>query len=1217
MASGNGDHIIDIIIETNDQTGGALGRVQDRLLQFDRGIQRTNERLRRLTNRAHQITLSLIDRVTPQGSRIQNWLRRIAGRTHQITLGLIDRATDRIRSAEAHLFRLTARAYTITVNLKDRATQGLKSIGNNVLQSATGLSGEMLAGAGIGYGIYDTAKTYKNFEQQMSAVGAISGASAAQMEMLTAKAMEMGSKTSFSATEAGKAFEYMAMAGWKTEEMMSGISGVMSLAAASGESLGNVSDIVTDVMTAMHQGADKADEFADVLAAASSNANTNVGLMGYTFKYAAPLAGTLGYSIQDLASVIGLMANAGIKGETAGTALRTMFSNLINPTDEVFTKMQDLGVSFKNADGTIKPLRESMVDLRGKFKTMTAAEKLATAEMLVGKEAMTGFVAVMDASEEDFNKMFHAVDNAAGAAERMAETRLDNLAGDITLLGSAWETLQLSIMQGSNGNFLRELVQGVKADVEKFTKYIEDGFDISDIGRIAMDVLAQIKNKFLELDGVGSVLAGGALIGGLAKITSKTMKLIDYLKEASSLGNGGSSGAGHGGGGSSQSVGVMNVRANVVNLSGPTGGGGPGPIPPGGGRPNGPNPPPGSGGSRLARGLKWAGGIGTALSIASSAYDVYSASEYNKQMAEEADWRIQESNRKAAEQEAAYQGAKSAFERGDISEMEYQNAFDAREAAVKEQHDAIDYQGRVEEQNIDRQNQSIGGAIGSVVGGVLGGLAGSAVAPGAGTAVGAMAGSAAGAEVGEMVGANWGSITAGAGEMWESLKAETSNTAEWMGNKFSEFGTSISDKLSPIRDAAQNEWDYLKNSVGEAVQGMSEKWGSFSSFIGENVWTPIKDTSITALNFVVGLFATVGDMLGEVLAPAADWINENVWTPIKDFASEKWEEISRTASEFATYFGETVWEPLKESASEAWTAISESPGKAIAYLSELWGGFTDWFGTTVWSPISEAAGAAWDVISATAGAAWDSITACFELSASWFDSTVWQPISSAADGVRSAIIGAFEAAWSAVTGIWAAAGSWFETNVINPVKEKFNAIVARGASITGLGGAEAKAYGGFVTSPRTILAGEDGGEVIIPLSPNKRSRALDLFERTGEILSSGGGFGSILGSDMMEDGQGVMDNLLQNDVPGLPAGESNDLPISSTANGSDKTTVSIEMGGISINLTVNGGNSPQSVAEDVLQVIRENMDRIADEAGGKMAEKLNSIWGNQPMFGAS
>ena len=184
----------------------------------------------------------------------------------------------------------------------------------------------------------------------MSKVAAISGAAGDELETLSDKAKEMGAKTKFSATEAASAFEYMAMAGWKTTDMLGGIEGIMNLAAASGEDLAAVSDIVTDALTAFGLSAQDSGHFADVLAQASSNATTNVGLMGATFKYVAPVAGAMGYSIEDTAVAIGLMANAGIKGEQAGTALRAMFTRLVKPPKDAADALDALGISAANSD---------------------------------------------------------------------------------------------------------------------------------------------------------------------------------------------------------------------------------------------------------------------------------------------------------------------------------------------------------------------------------------------------------------------------------------------------------------------------------------------------------------------------------------------------------------------------------------------------------------------------------------------------------------------------------------------------------------------------------------------------------------------------------------------------------------------------------------------------------------------------------------------------
>lgn len=330
------------------------------------------------------------------------------------------------------------------------------------------------AGAAIAVGLGAATKAGMAFEEQMSTVGAISGASAEDMELLTGKAQEMGIKTKFSATEAGKAMEYMAMAGWKTGEMVGGIEGIMKLAAASGEDLASTSDIVTDALTAFGLKASDSSMFADVLAAASSNANTNVGMMGETFKYAAPVAGALGYSVQDTAVAIGLMANSGIKAGQAGTSLRSILSRLSKPTKQSQQAMDKLGASLTDSAGNIKPFRQQMIDLRQSFSKLTEAEKVENAALLGGQEAMSGLLAIVNASDEDFNKLCAAVDDSAGAVERMSSARLDNLAGDVTLLKSSAEGLGIAFYNGIKDP-AREAVQSAIENVNELTASLTDG----------------------------------------------------------------------------------------------------------------------------------------------------------------------------------------------------------------------------------------------------------------------------------------------------------------------------------------------------------------------------------------------------------------------------------------------------------------------------------------------------------------------------------------------------------------------------------------------------------------------------------------------------------------------------------------------------------------------------------------------------------------------
>ncbi len=281
--------------------------------------------------------------------------------------------------------------------------------------------------------------SFTKFDATLSKVKAIANATDEDMAKLKAQASELGRTTMFSATQAAEAMTYLGMAGWNTEQIMSGMPGMLDLAAASGSNLATVADIVSDDLTAFGMSAEQAGHMADVMAAASTNANTNVEMMGMTFKYAGAIAGSLGYSLEDVAVATGLMANAGIKAEMAGTSLRAIMNRLVAPPKAAADAMQKLDISVTNADGSIKPFMETMEDLRDRFEGLTEAEKAEMASDIAGTEAMSGFLAIVNASEGDFEKLCGAIDNADGAAARFAKTSQDNLQGDLTALKSATE----------------------------------------------------------------------------------------------------------------------------------------------------------------------------------------------------------------------------------------------------------------------------------------------------------------------------------------------------------------------------------------------------------------------------------------------------------------------------------------------------------------------------------------------------------------------------------------------------------------------------------------------------------------------------------------------------------------------------------------------------------------------------------------------------------
>lgn len=391
-------------------------------------------------------------------------------------------------------------------NAEPRMTKALKKIGAAVVAAFAVDKIKDFGKACISAGM--------DFDSQMSTVAAISGATGEEFEILRAKAQEMGATTAFSATESAQAMEYMAMAGWKTTDITNGLAGVMNLAAASGEDLATTSDIVTDAMTAFGMSADQSTYFADVLAQTATNANTNVGMMGETFKYVAPLAGAMGYNIEDMSAAIGLMANAGIKGSQSGTSLRNIITNLASPTDTVAGAMDDLGISLTDSDGKTKSFGETLSDLRISFADLDEVQKTQYASAIAGKEGMSGLLALINSSDEDFDKLTDSIKNCTGASEKMAEIRLDNLEGDVTLFKSALEGAQIAISD--------KLTPVLRNLVEKATDWLPT---VQDKLLSAIDVVMDI-GKYLAQELTPILSSIGKSVLPIIKDALKSAKAI-------------------------------------------------------------------------------------------------------------------------------------------------------------------------------------------------------------------------------------------------------------------------------------------------------------------------------------------------------------------------------------------------------------------------------------------------------------------------------------------------------------------------------------------------------------------------------------------------------------------------------------------------------------------------------------------------------------------
>nr|WP_304710538.1 phage tail tape measure protein [uncultured Acetatifactor sp.] len=411
----------------------------EKLLKLDPGNTELMAQKHRLLGDAVRETKEKLETLKTAAEQANEALAR-----GEISQGQYDALQREIIETENSLRDLEQQAGRSAVALQKIGAAGekLQGVGSAIEGVGKKLMPVTAAVGGLGTA---AVKVAADFDSAMSQVAAVSGATGKDLEALRDKAREMGSRTKFSASEAAEAMNYMAMAGWKTGDMLSGIEGIMNLAAASGEDLATTSDIVTDALTALGLSAEDSGHFADILAAASSNANTNVAMMGETFKYCAPVAGALGFTAEDTAEAIGLMANAGIKSSQAGTAMRSMMTNLTGEVKFTGAAFGELTVQTTNTDGSMRSLGDILADCRAAFVQMSESEKAANAEALVGKNAMSGFLAVMNAAPGDIEKLNSAINNCDGTAEKMAATMQDNLAGQLTILKSQLEELAISI----------------------------------------------------------------------------------------------------------------------------------------------------------------------------------------------------------------------------------------------------------------------------------------------------------------------------------------------------------------------------------------------------------------------------------------------------------------------------------------------------------------------------------------------------------------------------------------------------------------------------------------------------------------------------------------------------------------------------------------------------------------------------------------------------
>lgn len=542
---------IEIPVNVVDNTGSGTSSVTRNLTAMERAFERADraaQRFQRRSGVAAEIEIGADDNATPVLSAVENATEQIDGETTQVEVSADDSATQIVNSASNAVENFDGQSGDAEIGADDSATP-VVSAASDAVENFDGMSGDAEIGAsdeatpviraaqdaaeswggsvfnatigvidaatapisalasaaknpvvqgasliGASFGVAESVNSFQDFEAMMSQVKAISGATGQAFDDLTAKAQEMGATTKFTATESAEAFNYMAMAGWKPQQMIDGISGIMSLAAASGEDLGTTSDIVTDAITAFGLTAGDAGHFADVLAQASANANTDVSMLGESFKYVAPVAGAMKYSIEDTSLALGLMASANVKGSMSGTALKTSIANMVKPTNDMAEAMDKYGISITDGEGNLKSLKGVIDNVRGSLGGLSRDEQTAVASTIFGKEAMAGMLAIVNASEEDYNKLSNAIYNANDAAEDMADTMLDNLKGSFTLMQSAIEGTENAF-----GKRLSPYLRGIAGGITDMMPEITDG--INAVMDVVDDKIAGVKRKITDMTG--------------------------------------------------------------------------------------------------------------------------------------------------------------------------------------------------------------------------------------------------------------------------------------------------------------------------------------------------------------------------------------------------------------------------------------------------------------------------------------------------------------------------------------------------------------------------------------------------------------------------------------------------------------------------------------------------------------------------------------------
>lgn len=1111
------DRTIEIIIDVNDRTNGKVQSLQKQLEAAERKAQQLANKFKALSTQRYRMSLELIDRVTAPASRLNNLLRGIANRAWRISFSLADNALGGIKKIESALLRITSKAYPIMLNVKGAAMNKLNGLLSGAAL-AGGVMMPFGAMAGVGFGITNAIQATADFEKAMSRVQAIRqlDKSSEEMQQLTAQAKELGKTTAWTRTQVAEAQYFQSLAGWETPQILATTPHLLNMASATDTPLQRTADIVTDLMTAYNlkptdtyinskgERVNVAQEFIDTMTKMQAVSNTNVEQAYQAGKYSANQFGALSMHLsgqeqvqaamenfRDAQVMTALLANAGIKESMSGTGMSTILQRMASGNRNALfglgftdTQIEDLQHNILPLEQIVKQLSHAFhngldinkvadfmeeldgiklhADTRRRLDKLSrdvlenggklgSADRMQLATMLGGAEHSHKLMALMMG---DWDAMKKKLTDVNGTAADMSNVMLDNLAGSFTMLGAAWDNFQQNLMESPAGG-LRDFVDALTELINHADNLFKDGIQFKDIFSLIGDAVSRLKNKFLELDGIGSVLAGGALIGGLMKIASTARGVMNTIRGVNGINRGVSAG---------QSVGSMNITAGVVNVNG-----------------------------------RIAGGVGRRIGN-QSIIDNYNRTRERIRGGTPPPAPSTFGGVKSA---AGYAAAFSAiFGVMDIMNTKAYNAERLANAAPSER-------AQIVKENRQAEWETGGGVAGSIAGSALGAALGSVAGP-IGIAIGGVIGGFLGDYLGRFLGKEaakredtpqtkgWRHGDEPSDEV--SRKVQDGLNGLRIKTAYEEL-RGIAEAQARRRKADKAELDAI-HAQQRATQETLQERRNFDAHFKENMGYNFYDTPFNRNNDATLDYYRQKATETPVIQPPDIFSHAEAGTPTEaQLATEGQVPIELPQVDTTTWLEEIQAQisdglsNISTAVTETFSSIGETAGAAFSTLSES--------ASTAFSTLSEIASSALEGVTTAFSTAKETVQSVWSEVPGFF-SSVLSGLGSAAAAAGSAIYSGLTSVIDSIIGAWSSGAATIMGIISSISAAAASAGASVGAKISGvIAGVRGHAEGGFVTSPELALIGEAGPELILPL--NDSARTNDLLNQSGLLNQSEGG----------------------------------------------------------------------------------------------------------------